>query len=172
MSKGLTIRSMLPSDWEDIRLIYTQGIEDQIATFEKSCPPSFEEFSRNHIHCASHVAEAAGSSRPEIVGYIVAVPTSSRECYRGVIFESVYVRRDWRGRGVGKLLLQRLIEESEQHGFWTLEAWIFVKNIHSITLHEKVGFKKIGIREKIGNYGGEWRDVLMMERRSEKVGFD
>jgi L-amino acid N-acyltransferase YncA len=98
------------------------------------------------------------------------VPVSGRCVYAGVAEVSVYISADARGKGLGKLLLQKLIEESEANNLWTLQAGIFPENIASIKIHQDSGFRIIGKREKIGKMNGIWRDTLLLERRSDKVG--
>jgi len=83
---------------------------------------------------------------------------------------SVYVAAAARGRGAGKALLEALVKESEAHGIWTLQAGIFPENVASITLHESCGFRKIGVRHRLGRLGNVWRDVMLLERRSSVVG--
>ena len=99
------------------------------------------------------------------------IPVSDRCVYAGVAEESVYVSARARGRGVGRLLLEGLIAASEGQGVWTLQAGIFPENTASIVLHERLGFRLVGRRERLGKMAtGQWRDVLMMERRSAKTG--
>jgi phosphinothricin acetyltransferase len=83
---------------------------------------------------------------------------------------SVYVAAAVRRRGVGKALLHTLVQESEVNGIWTLQAGIFPENISSIALHKSHGFREVGIRQRIGRIGPAWRDVMLLERRSSKVG--
>jgi phosphinothricin acetyltransferase len=86
--------------------------------------------------------------------------------YAGVAEESVYVAEAARGQGVGRVLLEELIRRSEQAGIWTIQTGIFPENTVSLALHEKVGFRVIGVRERIGQHHGVWRDVVFLERRS------
>jgi phosphinothricin acetyltransferase len=79
---------------------------------------------------------------------------------------SIYIATEARGKGIGKKLLQAVIAESEQSGFWTLEARIFPENAASLRIHEECGFRLVGRREKIGQMNGIWRDILLLERRS------
>jgi L-amino acid N-acyltransferase YncA len=100
------------------------------------------------------------NSSPLIQGFV----------YSGVMEVSIYVHKDFRGKGIGKALLGRLVTESELQGIWTLQAGIFPENHSSIALHEKFGFRKVGYREKIGKMDGIWRDTILMERRSQDTG--
>jgi phosphinothricin acetyltransferase len=114
------------------------------------------------------VAEEAG----EILGWVALSPVSSRCVYGGVAEVSVYIATKNRGKGVGKLLMEHLILESEKAGYWTLQSGIFPENLGSIKLHEKVGFRYIGKRERVGKIKGLWKDNLLFEKRSQIVGID
>ena len=105
-----------------------------------------------------------------VVGWAGLSPVSNRCVYRGVAEVSVYVDDPHRGRGVGDLLLRRLVQESEAEGIWILQAGIFPENKAIIAIHEKSGFVSVGIRKKLGKLKGQWRDVVLMERRSSIVG--
>ncbi|MEW5900096.1 MAG: N-acetyltransferase family protein, partial [Acidobacteriota bacterium] len=107
-----------------------------------------------------------------ILGWAALSPVSGRCVYAGVAKVSVYVGAGARGKGVGRALLSRLIEESEKNDIWTLQAGIFPENAASLALHERCGFRVVGRREKLGKLKGIWRDVILLERRSVKVGFD
>ena len=145
-----------------MRTIFEEGIATGQATFETRAP-SWQHW--DGAHFGGLVAEEDGA----VVGWTALAPYSSREVYTGVAEESVYVAARARGRGVGRALLNELIERSEQAGIWTLEAGIFPENKASVTLHLGCGFRAVGLRERIGRLNGEWRDVLLMERRSEVI---
>jgi L-amino acid N-acyltransferase YncA len=104
------------------------------------------------------------------LGWAALSPVSGRCVYAGVAEVSVYVSAEARGKGIGKQLLLRLIEQSEVANLWTLQAGIFPENGASIKIHEDCGFRLIGRRERIGKMNGVWRDTLLLERRSTKVG--
>lgn len=106
------------------------------------------------------------------MGWAALSPVSDRCVYRGVAEVSLYVGDEHRGRGVGSMLLKSLIEESEKHGIWTLQAGVFPENVASVRLHERFGFRPVGIRERLGKLRGDWKDVLLLERRSQIVGVD
>jgi L-amino acid N-acyltransferase YncA len=148
------------TDWESVRSIYLEGIATGNATFETAAP-SWDDWDANHLRCCRLVAREGGS----VVGWVV----SGRAVYKGVAEVSVYVARSAQGKGIGRSLLDRLIEESEREGIWTLQAGIFPENEVSIELHKKLGFREVGRRERIGQLSGEWRDVVLMERRSAAV---
>ncbi len=163
----MVVRNMEPSDWEDVSKIYLEGIATGFATFEAKVP-SYEQWDKAHTEHCRLVAEKDG----EIMGWAALSPVSSRCVYGGVGEVSVYISNKSRGKGVGKLLMEHLIKESEKAGFWTIQSGIFPENIGSIKLHEKTGFRYIGKRERVGKIHGVWKDNLLFEKRSEKVGID
>jgi phosphinothricin acetyltransferase len=160
---------MTAADWPAVARIYAQGIAGGNATFERSVP-SWEDWSAARLREPLLVARDAGG---EIAGWAALSPVSSREVYRGVGAVSIYVALELAGRGVGRALLGELIAASERAGLWTLEAGIFPENAPSIALHERCGFRLVGVRRRVGQMpDGRWRDVLLYERRSEAVGSD
>ncbi|MBO0323816.1 N-acetyltransferase [Muricauda sp. CAU 1633] len=163
----MLIRSMQVSDWEQVRQIYTEGIATGIATFETNAP-TYESWDNAHVSTCRLVAEQDSI----ILGWAALSPVSSRCVYGGVGEVSVYIGSGSRGKGVGKLLLEKLIEESEHAGFWTIQSGVFPENKASIKLHEKVGFRYIGKRERVGKIQGVWKDNLLFEKRSDTVGIN
>lgn len=163
----VTIRPMNNSDWSAVSKIYEDGIKTGYATFETSVP-SFEDWDENHLSSCRFIAERDGVA----IGWAALSPVSSRCVYGGVAEVSVYVDTAYHGLGVGKMLMENLIHKSEKEGLWTLQSGIFPENHGSIRLHEKVGFRKIGYREKVGKLHGVWKDNLLFERRSTTVGRD
>lgn len=159
------IEPMNDSHWSGAAAIYKEGIETGIATFETDVP-GFLEWDGSHLKTCRLVA----TSDNRIIGWAALSPVSERCVYSGVAEVSVYVAVSTRNKGVGKALLNRLIEDSEKEGIWTLQAGIFPENVASIELHKSCGFREVGIREKPGRLHGKWRDVLLMERRSEIAG--
>lgn len=155
---------MAADDWEAVRRIYREGIATGNATFETEAP-EWNRWDAAHLPHSRLVARDAAA----IVGWAALSPVSPRRVYRGVAEVSVYVAESARGRGSGHMLLEALIGESERHGIWTLQAGIFPENIASLELHRKCGFRLVGRRERIGELGGVWRDVLLLERRSGKI---
>jgi phosphinothricin acetyltransferase len=158
------VRDLLPLDWEEVAAIYREGIATGVASFETE-PPSWEAWDAAHRDIRV-VAELDG----RVAGWCALSPTSERRCYRGVAEESVYVASWAQGRGVGRALLEEVIARSEDAGIWTLQAGIFPENKASLRLHLGCGFRLVGVRERLGEANGEWRDVLLLERRSEVVG--
>ena len=160
-----TLDKMTAADWDAVREIYREGIATRNATIETEAP-AWNEWNANHRPDCRLVARSGG----KVLGWVVLSPVSQKPAYSGVAEESIYVAASARGTGVGKALLSALIEESEEAGIWSLEAWIFPENTASIALHKSVGFREIGVQERKGSLDGVWRDVVLMERRSEVVG--
>jgi phosphinothricin acetyltransferase len=156
---------MAPSDWTAVRTIYQEGIATGHATFETAVP-EWKEWDQNHLADPRLVVR----SQEKVIGWAALTPVSGRCVYAGVAEVSVYVAASARGQGVGKALLQALVQESERTGIWTLQAGIFPENAISIALHRACGFRTVGYRQRLGQLNGVWRDVVMMERRSNVVG--
>jgi phosphinothricin acetyltransferase len=150
------------TDWPAVRAIYEEGIAGGDATFETEAPP-WDAWAR--AHTLRLVAEQDG----EVVGWAALSPVSERCVYGGVAEDSVYVAGSAQGRGIGRALLDELVRRAEADGVWTIQAGIFPENDASIALHERCGFRVVGTRERIGKHHGLWRDVVLMERRSEEV---
>ncbi|MFH6602693.1 GNAT family N-acetyltransferase [Maribacter algicola] len=161
----MRIREMMASDWDAVSRIYADGIATGFATFEKDIP-DYGSWDTNHMKSCRLVA----IKEDKILGWAALSPVSSRCVYGGVGEVSVYIEKDSRRMGVGELLMESLIRESEKEGLWTLQSGIFPENKGSIRLHEKVGFRYIGKRERVGNLDGVWKDNLLYERRSTIVG--
>ena len=163
----ILFRPIKATDWEIVAEIYRQGIETNNATFQQQIP-TWEEWDNGHLKNCRILA----SIDNKIAGWAALTPVSGRCVYAGVAEVSVYVADNFRGQNIGKMLLNKLIIESEKENLWTLQAGIFPENIASLTIHEKLGFRKVGYRENIGKMNGEWRDTVLMERRSKVVGID
>jgi phosphinothricin acetyltransferase len=155
-------------DWPDAARVYAEGIAGGNATFEAAAP-SWREWSATRAGYPAVIARDADGG--ELLGWAALGPVSSRAVYRGVGEVSIYVAPPHMRRGVGRALLQGLIDASERVGFWTLRAGIFPENAASIALHEACGFRRVGVSERIGQMpDGRWRDVVLFERRSSTVG--
>lgn len=163
---NLEIRNMVAEDAEKVLEIYQQGIETGLATFETELP-DWESWNSDHYEFSRFVME---NENDEIIGWCALKPYSKRECYSGVAEVSIYIRKDFQKLGLGRILLEKLVLDSEEHGIWTLQAGIISDNKASISLHQKVGFRIVGIREKIAKCQNEWKDVTLMEKRSKKIG--
>ncbi len=159
------IRTMIAEDWPAVRRIYGEGIATGYATFETELP-DWQKWDGSHrLNC-----RLVATNANEILGWAALSSVSTRQAYSGVAEVSVYVAATTRGHGVGKALLQTLIKESEANGVWTLQAGIFPENTASVALHESCGFRRVGVRNRLGKLKNEWRDVLLLERRSSKIG--
>jgi phosphinothricin acetyltransferase len=164
----LAIEPMTAADAAAVLAIYAAGIATGHATFQTEVP-GWEEWDGAHLRTPRLVArDHAGA----VLGWCALSPISRRAVYAGVAEESVYVAPAARGRGVGRALLEAMCRASEEAGIWTLQTGIFPENAASITLHEACGFRVLGVREKIGRHHGRWRDVVFLERRSRRVGFE
>ncbi|MFC6267501.1 GNAT family N-acetyltransferase [Frigoriflavimonas asaccharolytica] len=160
------IRPMLPKDATRVLQIFQQGIDGGNATFDQHIP-TWEQWDEEHVdQCRFSLLD----ENDKVVGWCALLKVSSRECFQGVAELSIYVDNDNHGKGLGTILLEKIILDSEENGFWTLQSGIFPENTGSIHLHEKLGFRIIGNREKIGKSNGKWRDIILMERRSTTVG--
>jgi phosphinothricin acetyltransferase len=158
----MEIRDFRPGDWPEVAAIFEDGIRTGNATFE-SAPPEWDAWDFGHLPEHRLVASSDGV----VVGWAALSPFSDRSCYDGVAEVSVYVAEQARGHGVGRALLTAVIESSERSGIWTLQAGIFPENEPSVALHVALGFRVVGVRERLGRLHGVWRDVLLLERRSE-----
>jgi L-amino acid N-acyltransferase YncA len=161
---AVDVRDLQPGDWPEVSRIFAEGIATGNATFETEVP-SWEEWDASHL--AEHRLVAVRDGR--VLGWIALAPTSSRSCYAGVAEVSVYVSEDARGEGVGAALVAAVIESSERGGIWTLQTGVFPENQASIELCSRFGFRALGTQERIGRLHGVWRDVVLLERRSEVV---
>jgi L-amino acid N-acyltransferase YncA len=160
-----TLRPMNERDWPRVLEIYREGIATGNATLETSLP-SYERWDSSHL-AACRIVAVAGD---DIVGWAALSPVSGRCVYGGVAEVSVYVASTARGAGIGRRLLERLVVESEEAGFWTLQAGILAENVASRALHASCGFREVGVRERLGQLNGVWRDIVLLERRSDCVG--
>ncbi|HKC64956.1 MAG TPA: GNAT family N-acetyltransferase [Pyrinomonadaceae bacterium] len=161
------IDTMNPADWDQVRSIYLEGIKTGQATFETEAPDWVR-------WDASHLPECRLIARVDeaIAGWTALSPVSARRVYRGVAELSLFIAERFRGLGYGRALLEALITCSERHGIWTLQAGILAENVSSLALHRKCGFREVGRRERIGMLKEEWRDVILLERRSKVVGVE
>jgi phosphinothricin acetyltransferase len=160
----LEVRDLRPGDWPEVARIYAEGIATGNATFETEVP-SWEAWDAAHLPEHRFVAELDG----RVEGWIALAPVSSRCCYAGVAEISAYVSEQSRAQGAGKELLAAAIESSERAGIWTLQTGVFPENAPSLGLLQRFGFRVLGTQERIGRLHGVWRDVVLLERRSEVV---
>jgi L-amino acid N-acyltransferase YncA len=166
----LTVRAMEPADWTGVQRIYQEGIETGHATFEATAP-DWEHFDQSRLSRHRHVAASVDGG---VLGWAAVSPVSTRPVYAGVVEHSVYVASAARGLGIGKALLQALIDSTENGGIWTIQASVFPENEASLKLHLAAGFAIVGRRQRIarmtqGPLNGQWRDTLLIERRSPGI---
>ena len=160
----IIFRPMTADDWKNVSEIYRQGIETGNATFQQEIP-TYTDWDNGHLKNCRIVAIKDN----EVAGWAALTPVSGRCVYAGVAEVSVYVADKNRGHKIGHKLLEKLIIESENEKLWTLQAGIFPENIASLKIHEALGFRKIGHRERIGQMNGIWRDIILLERRSKLI---
>ncbi len=164
---GVTIRPMVTGDAAQVLAIYQAGLDSGEASFETSAP-SWADFDAARL--PSHRLVAADHASGEVLGWAAVTPVSDRHVYEGVVEHSIYVAPGARGRGIGAALLQALIRSTAAAGIWTIQSGIFPENTASLRLHEKAGFRVVGTRKRIGRHHGRWRDVLLLERRTDLPG--
>jgi phosphinothricin acetyltransferase len=160
----MKIEPMLAEHAPAVLAIYQAGIDEGNATFETRVP-RWDEFSAAKLPGHRYVARSGA----DVLGWVAVSAVSARCVYGGVVEHSVYVHPGARGQGVGRELLGTLITSTEAAGIWTIESGIFPENTASAALHRAAGFRTVGIRERIGQHHGRWRDVVLIERRSSVV---
>jgi L-amino acid N-acyltransferase YncA len=160
-----TLDNMRAQDWDQVRRIFLDGMATGQSSFEVE-PPTWERWDQGH-HQHSRLVARRGDT---LVGWVALAPTSQRRCYAGVAEVSLYVAEGARGQGIGRRLLQTVIESSERHGIWTLVGATFASNEASIKLQTSCGFRIVGRRERIAQRDGVWHDTIITERRSKVVG--
>ena len=163
----MEIRPITKDNFSEVVDIYKQGLATNIATFQNDLP-QWEDWNKGHLDfCRISIYE-----NNKMLGWTALTPVSSRCVYAGVAEVSVYIAQKERGKGIGKILLNELIKQSEANEIWMLQSGIFSENQSSIKLHEKCGFRMVGYREKIGKKNGIWKDNVLMEYRSKNIGVD
>ncbi|MFJ6169282.1 GNAT family N-acetyltransferase [Micromonospora orduensis] len=160
----LTVRPMSVRDADRVLTIYQAGLDGGDASFEVVAP-TWAAFDTTRLPAHRFVAVDGHS----ILGWVAVSPTSTRQVYAGVVEHSVYVDPAAQGRGVGRLLLDTLIASTEAAGIWTIQSGIFPENAASLALHQRAGFRVIGVRERVGRHHDRWRDVVLLERRSPTI---
>ena len=168
-AEGLRIEPLQPADWPAVAEIYAAGIATGTATFETDVP-SWERWDSSHLPEHRLVARRGSGGDAELVAWAALAPVSDRCAYAGVAENSIYVAERAQGLGVGRRLLTELVERAERAGIWTVQTGIFPENTASLALHQRCGFRVVGVRERIGQLQGRWRDVVMLERRSTLAG--
>jgi len=169
LPQGTVIRPMEPGDAAQVLAVYQAGLDTGQASFETDAP-DWAAFDASKLPDHRHVA--ADAATDEVLGWVAVSPVSSRCVYAGVVEHSVYVHPDHYGRRIGAGLLAALIASTEAAGIWTIQSGVFPENTASMRLHERAGFRVVGIRERLGRHHGQWRDVALIERRSPVSGTD
>ncbi len=171
----VTVAPMTPAHSAGVLAIYRAGIDEGDATFETAAP-DWRTFDAAKLPGHRFVAlegvrsdDEGGSRDGTVLGWVAASAVSDRCAYAGVVEHSVYVAPAARGRGVAAALLRALVESTEAAGIWTIQSGIFPENTASLALHERAGFRVVGVRERVGRHHGRWRDVVLVERRSQAV---
>ncbi len=162
LPEDVTTRPVRDDDMPTVLRVYAEGLATRNATFETTVPTA-EQMRARWLPGLAWVAELAG----EVVGWTAVAPVSARECYAGVGESSVYVAEAARGRGVGTTLLHTQVVESDRAGMWTLQTSVFPENRASLALHRSAGYRTLAVRSRIARLDGEWRDTVLLERRSE-----
>jgi L-amino acid N-acyltransferase YncA len=165
--RGVLIRPMEPGDAGQVLEIYQAGLDTGQASFETTAPV-WEDFDAAKLPAHRHIAVDQGTG--QVLGWTAAIAVSDRCIYAGVIEHSVYTHPGHRRRGIGAALLAALIASAEQAGIWTIQSGVFPENTASLRLHEQAGFRIVGTRERIGRHHGQWRDTVLIERRSAIAG--
>lgn len=164
---AVAVRPLREPDWPAVRRIYAEGIATGQATFEIEAP-DWRQFDASRLASHRFVAEAPDVG---ILGWAAVSAVSARPAYAGVVEHSIYVSEAARGRRIGTLLLNALVDSTEEDGIWTIQASVFPENEPSMKLHLAHGFRAVGRREKIarmahGPAAGQWRDTVLIERRT------
>lgn len=156
----MVVRTLVSSDWPDVARIYGEGLATGVATFETEMP-SWEAWNGAHLPAPRLVAERDAT----VVGWVAVSRVSRRPAYRGVVEHSIYVDAGARGSGVGRTLMEALVAEAPDHDIWTIQTSVIEANQASLRLHETLGFRVVGRRERIAQLDGAWRDTLLLELR-------
>jgi phosphinothricin acetyltransferase len=160
------IEVMKTDDWPDVRAIYEEGLATGVGSFETAAP-SWEQWDRARLPHSRLVARENA-----VLGWAALSAVSQRACYAGVAEVGIYVAAAARGRGVGRALLEAIVESAESHGIWTLQGATIAENAASLALQARCGFRTVGRRERIAKRDGVWHDTILTERRSKKTGVD
>jgi L-amino acid N-acyltransferase YncA len=167
VTDGMLIRPMRAADADQVLAVYQVGLDTGQASFE-TVAPTWEAFDAAKLRLHRHVAADAATGR--VLGWVAVSPVSGRRVYAGVVEHSVYVLPGHHRRGIGATLLRALIDSTEAAGIWTIQSSLFPENTASLRLHQQAGFRVVGTRERIARHHGQWRDTVILERRSGTAG--
>ena len=169
LNRGVLIRPMRPADADAVLRIYQAGLDTGDASFETAAP-TWSAFDAARLADHRYVAtDTAGGTEGAVVGWVAVSPVSARPVYAGVVEHSVYVDPAAQGRGIARALLDALVASTEAAGIWTIQSGVFPENVTSLALHGRAGFRVVGTRERVGRHHGRWRDVVLIERRSQRI---
>jgi L-amino acid N-acyltransferase YncA len=157
----IRIARMRADHAEQVLAIYQTGLDTDNASFETSAP-TWDRFDTAHL--PDHRFVACDRRTGAVLGWVALTAVSNRPAYSGVAEESIYVHPGVRGVGVGSALLAAAVASSAASGIWTLQAGIFPENLASVALHRGLGFRIVGVRERIAQHRGRWRNMLLLER--------
>jgi L-amino acid N-acyltransferase YncA len=160
---GLRIRLATPADAPAITAIYNEGIADRIATFETE-PRTPEQLAAQLADKGDRFPTVVVERDGRVVAWAGAGAYRARPAYAGVAEHSVYVARAARGSGAGRAALEALCRAYAERGFWKIVSRIFPENVASLVLHERCGFRVVGVYHRHGKLDGEWRDCVIVER--------
>lgn len=163
----MEFREITIANYSQVKNIFSQGITTENATFETQAP-NYEAWDKSHLK----FSRISLYDEDKMVGWAALTAVSDRCVFEGVAEVSIYISTHFTRKGYGRVLLNKLIEDSEVNGIWTLQSVIMIENVASIKLHEDCGFRIVGYREKVGKLNGKWRDNILMERRSKKIGIN
>ncbi len=161
----MKIEKLTEKHWPQVSFIYQSGLATGNANFSSQIP-DWRQWDASHVKNCRLIATEDG----HVLGWAALTAIADSCVFAGVAEISIYIAEEWRGKGVGKILLKELIQQSEANNFWTLEARVFAENAASIKIHIDNGFRIVGSRERIGKLNGVWRDTILLERRSVTVG--
>jgi len=162
----LRTRLATPADAPAVAAIYNEGIADRIATFETE-PRTSEQLRAQLVDKGDRFPTVVVERDGHVVGWAGAGPYRSRPAYSGVAEHSVYVARAARGTGAGRAALDELCRVYAERGFWKIVSRIFPENTASLALHERCGFRVVGVYRRHGKLEGQWRDCVIVERLLE-----
>jgi L-amino acid N-acyltransferase YncA len=160
---ALTVRTANVRDAEAIARIYNEGIADRIATFETE-PRTAAQLAATLTDKGDRYPTVVVERDGEVVAWASAGAYRNRPAYAGVAEHSVYVARAARGTGAGRAALEALCRAYAERGFWKIVSRIFPENTASLALHERCGFRVVGIYRRHGRLEGAWRDCVIVER--------
>lgn len=157
----MEIKNLEQRHYSDVSRIYQQAIDAGNITLATKTSP-WESWDNDHLKNMRFVALEDNA----VIGWVALSPVLQRTGYHGVTELSIYIDENHHGKGIGNMLMQHIIDSSEQAGIWTIMSFIFPENDKSIALHKKFGFNHLGTQHKSAQLKGVWMDNCILERRS------